>query len=63
MLRRWGHGAAVLDVSTECVEVILFGGRNLIGGSMIADSTTVLGFGMSLHWHNCSYHFMPVHVV
>ena len=44
MLKRWGHGAAALSVSSECVQVILCGGSDR--DSMIAD-TTVLGFGMS----------------
>ena len=46
MLERNGHGVAALSVSSECVEVIMFGGRStLIGNSVMAD-TTVLGFGM-----------------
>ena len=44
MLKRRLHGAAALSVSSECVEVILFGGRRETI-SIIAD-TTVLGFGM-----------------
>ena len=44
LLKRWGHGAASLSVSSECVEVILFGRCNEV--PVIAD-TVVLGFGMS----------------
>ena len=42
-IQRWGHGAAALTVNSDCVEVILFGGRDkhrdLIPG------TTILRFG------------------
>ena len=44
MLKRWGHGAAALSVSSECVKVILFGGRHIPPG---VTTTVVLGFGMS----------------
>ena len=40
MYKRYGHEAAALNVSSECVEVILFGGRYMI------TDITVLGFGM-----------------
>ena len=43
LLERWGHGAAAVTVNCDCVEVILFGGRNK-GGSGIAD-TVVVRFG------------------
>ena len=46
MLKRWGHGAAALSVSSECVEVILFGGRSKIGGTNLAN-TAILRFGRS----------------
>ena len=40
MLKRFGHGAAALSVSSKCVEVILFGGM-----SEMRD-LAVLRFGM-----------------
>ena len=46
MLRRYGHGAAALSVSSECVEVILFGGRSVFRGTVSAN-TAVLRFGRS----------------
>jgi len=45
-IERFGHGAAALSVSSECVEVILFGGRKKIFGDSMADFT-VLRFGRS----------------
>ena len=45
MLERYCHGAAALCVSSECVEVILFGGRNEFPGTDLAN--TVLRFGSS----------------
>ena len=44
MLKRYVHGAAALSVSSECVEVILFGGRSAFRGTVIAN-TAVLRFG------------------
>ena len=44
LLKRWAHGAAAFSVSSECVELILFGGFTKTY-STITD-TTVLGFGM-----------------
>ena len=44
-LKRLTHGAAALSVSSECVEVILFGGCTE-SFSRCGDNT-VLGFGMS----------------
>ena len=44
-LKRWAHGAAAFSVSSECVGVILFGGRSKFLETVLAD-TTVLGFGM-----------------
>ena len=43
VLQRYGHRAAPLAISPECVEVVLFGGQKM-GGSYIAD-TTALRFG------------------
>ena len=45
LLERYDHGAAALSVSSECVEVILFGGITE-RHSRMAD-TAVLVFGMS----------------
>ena len=42
-LKRWGHGAAAVTVNSNCVEVILFGGKKLVE-SYIADPV-VLSFG------------------
>ena len=44
ILQRYGHSAAPLAISPECVEVVLFGGQQEVGGSFIAD-TTALRFG------------------
>ena len=44
MLERWAHGAVAFSVSSECVEVTLFGGFTKTGSMM--EDTTVLGFGM-----------------
>ena len=41
---RWAHGAAAFSVSSEYVEVILFGGFTKAGSRM--EDTTILGFGM-----------------
>ena len=46
MLKRMSHGAAAFSVSSECVEVILFGGRSEVGGTDLAN-TAVLRFGRS----------------
>ena len=46
MLKRCGHRAAALSVSSECVEVILFGGRSAFRGTVLAN-TAVLRFGRS----------------
>ena len=46
MLKRYGHGAAALSVSSKCVEVILIGGRRAFRGTVIAN-TAVLRFGRS----------------
>ena len=27
MLERYGHGAATLSVRSECIEIVLFGGK------------------------------------
>ena len=44
ILQRYCHRAAPLDITPECVEVVLFGGKQNLLGSLIAD-TTVLRFG------------------
>ena len=44
LIQRYGHGAAAVTVNSDCVEVILFGGKKEIIGSLIAD-TVVLRFG------------------
>ena len=44
LIQRYGHGAAAVTVNSDCVEVILFGGRKELGGSPIADPV-VLRFG------------------
>ena len=46
MLKRMCHGATALSVSSECVEVILFGGRSKMAGTDLAN-TAVLRFGRS----------------
>ena len=44
-MERFGHGAAALGVSSECVEVILCGG--LTEGHSRVARTTIVGFGTS----------------
>ena len=44
ILQRCGHSAAPLAISPECVEVVLFGGRQKLAESSIA-GTTALRFG------------------
>ena len=44
ILQRRCHSAAPLAISPECVEVVLFGGKQKCEGSSIAD-TTALRFG------------------
>ena len=44
ILKRVYHGAAAFSVSSECVEVILFGGRSKIDGTNLTN-TTVRRFG------------------
>ena len=46
LLKRMCHGTAALSVSSECVEVILFGGMCEFGGTDLAN-TAVLRFGRS----------------
>ena len=46
MLKRMFHRAAAFIVSSECVEVILFGGRSKTHGADLAN-TAVLRFGRS----------------
>ena len=46
ILKRYAHGAAALSFSSECVEVILFGGMCEFGGTDLAN-TAVLRFGRS----------------
>ena len=47
LVQRWGHSAASFTISPECMEVVLFGGRKTVSGSLIAD-TAVLRFGKVL---------------
>ena len=56
MLKRYGHGAAALSVSSECVEVILFGGRSILLGADLAN-TAVLRFGRS---YNKYYYILDI---
>ena len=44
LIQRCGHGAAAVTLNSDCVEVILFGGLIVIGGSTISDPV-VLRFG------------------
>ena len=44
VLQRYGHSAAPLAISPECVEVVFFGGQQKVLGSLFAD-TTALRFG------------------
>ena len=48
LMQRYEHSAAPLTISPECIEVVLFGGQQEIGGPPIAD-TTVLRFGKFLN--------------
>ena len=44
LMKRYDHSAAPLTISPECIEVVMFGGKQKMFGSLIAD-TTVLRFG------------------
>ena len=44
LIKRYCHGAAAVTVNSDCVEVILFGGRNELSRSLLADPV-VLRFG------------------
>ena len=44
LIHRYGHGAAAVTVNSDCVEVILFGGKRKFIGSLLADPV-VLTFG------------------
>ena len=44
LIRRYGHGAAAVTVNSDCVEVIVLGGRKNLRLLVIAD-TMVLRFG------------------
>ena len=46
ILERYGHGAATLSVHSECMEIMLFGGKNSLYGSKLVNDV-VLGFGRS----------------
>ena len=48
LLQRNGHSAASFTITPECMEVVLFGGRKAVPGSLIAD-TAVLRFGKALN--------------
>ena len=43
LIQRWGHGGAAVTVNSDCVEVMLNGGRDK-NHSLIAD-TVVVRFG------------------
>ena len=49
LLHRSGHGAAAVNVNSDCVEVIFFGGLN--NNSLIGD-TVVVRFGEYLISYN-----------
>ena len=40
LIQRWHHGAAAVTVNSDCVEVILFGGRDK-NNSFMADTVVV----------------------
>ena len=46
LLDRYGHGATAISISSECVKVILFGGKSELLESESAD-IAVLRFGRS----------------
>ena len=48
LVQRYGHSAASFTISPECMEVVLFGGKKELLGSLIAD-TAVLRFGKALY--------------
>ena len=48
LMQKYNHSAAPLTISPECIEVVLFGGKQKRFGSPIAD-TTVLRFGKFLN--------------
>ena len=48
LVQRWSHSAASFTISPECMEVVLFGGRKELLGSLITD-TAVLRFGKALY--------------
>ena len=49
LMKRYCHSAApVTIISPECVEVVLFGGQQKVGGSNISD-TAALRFGKVLY--------------
>jgi len=51
-IQRCGHGAAVVTVASDCVEVILFGGRNndrlLIADTVAARFGEYLDFSLAI---------------
>ena len=44
LIKRYRHGTAAVTVNSDCVDVILFGGQEELGGSRIANPV-VLRFG------------------
>ena len=48
LVQRYGHSAAPLIISPECIEVALFGGRQQTMGSPISDAAA-LRFGKVFH--------------
>ena len=64
LLQRYGHGAAALSVSSEWVEVILFGGKSKFLGNDLVNAA-VLRFGRSYIYYilNILTLFFHIHVV
>jgi len=44
LLQRFNHGAAALTVNSDCMEVISFGGKKMLGEPPLAEQV-VLRFG------------------
>ena len=62
LVQRYNHSAAPLTISPECIEVVLFGGKQIKSGSPIAD-TTVLRFGKFLILHSTQLKSMTAIVI
>ena len=59
MLKRYGHGATALSISSECLEMILFGGRREYLGIDLAN-TAVLRFGRSYNIESIFYYIIDM---